>query len=179
MLQLYSYNHNKGEMCRICKGSESVSEKPTTALTSKCFVRPQNSNQLSQTNPSSGHTKKLNAFVSMVQVMDEEPGHDEPGHDEVRFWWAARHLSHGKLATLVSSRSSGSSYLNKVELQNGCLALGHNNLFIPSTVAGSAFSPETGAVDIDRVRKKLELATSVYIDRVNNCPCGETVIHFY
>ena len=46
-------------------------------------------------------------------------------------------------------------------------------------MAGSAFSPDTGAVDIDRVRANLELATSVYIDRVNNCPCGETVIHLY
>ena len=92
---------------------------------------------------------------------------------------AARHLKHGKLMTLVSSRSSGSSNLNRVELQNGCLALGHSNLFIPSTLSGSALNPETGAVDMDRVRNNLELATSVYIDRVNNCPCGETVIHLH
>ena len=107
------------------------------------------------------------------------PSDEGPSHDEVRFWWAARHLKLGKLVTLVSTRSSGASYLNRVELQNGCLALGHANLFIPSTLAGSAFSPDTGAVDIDRVRANLELATSVYIDRVNNCPCGETVIHLY
>ena len=81
--------------------------------------------------------------------------------------------------TLVASHSSGSSYLNRVELQNGCLALAHANLFIPSTLSGFAFSPETGAVDMDRVKNNLELATSVYIDRVDNCPCGETVIHLY
>ena len=86
------------------------------------------------TNPSSGHHKRIEC--NRVDGASDE----EPGHDEVRFWWAARHLSHGKLVTLVSSRSSGSSYLNRVELQNGCLALGHNNLFIPSTLAGSAFS---------------------------------------
>ena len=97
----------------------------------------------------------------------------------MRFWWAARHLKHGKLVTLVSSRSSGSSFLNRVELQNGCLSLGHANLFIPSTLAGSSFNPATGAVDMERVRKNLDLATDVYINRVNNCPCGETVIHLY
>lgn len=102
-----------------------------------------------------------------------------PSHDEVKFWWAARHLEHGRLVTLVSSRSSGCSYLNRVELQNGCLALGHANLFIPSTLGGSAFNPDTGEVDMNRVKNNLDLATSVYIDRVKNCPCGETVIHLY
>ena len=32
---------------------------------------------------------------------------------------------------------------------------------------GSAFNPETGAVDMERVKANLELATDVYIDRVN------------
>lgn len=83
--------------------------------------------------------------------------------------------------TLVSSHSSRSSYryLNEVELQNGCVALPHTNLFIPSMLGGSVFSPETGNINMDRVRNNLELATSVYIDRVNNCPCGDTVIHLY
>lgn len=102
-----------------------------------------------------------------------------PSHEEVRFWWAARHLQHRKMVTLLSSRSSGSSYLNRVELQNGCLALGHTNLFIPSTLRGSPFSPETGELDMERVRRNLELATSIYIDRVNHSPCGETVLQLY
>lgn len=96
-----------------------------------------------------------------------------------RFCWAARHLQHRKMVTLLSSRSSGSSYLNRVELQNGCLALGHTNLFIPSTLRGSPFSPETGELDMERVRRNLELATSIYIDRVNHSPCGETVLQLY
>ena len=29
------------------------------------------------------------------------------------------------------------------------------------------------------MRNNLELATSVYIDQVDKCPCGETVIHLY
>ena len=32
---------------------------------------------------------------------------------------------------------------------------------------------------MERVRANLDLATSVYIDRVNHCPCGETVISLY
>ncbi len=102
-----------------------------------------------------------------------------PSHDEVRFWWSVRHLEHGKLATLVSSRSSGCSYLNRVELQNGCLALGHTNLFIPSTLGGSVFNLETGLVDMDKVKTNLDLATDVYIDRANKSPCGDTVIHLF
>ena len=81
------------------------------------------------------------------------------------------------MVTLLTSRSSGSSYLNKVELQNGCLSLGHANLFIPSTLNGSVYNPETGALDMERVKTNLELATDVYIKCVDGCPCGQTVIH--
>ena len=102
-----------------------------------------------------------------------------PSHDEVKFWWTSRHYKSQKVMTLISSRSSGSSYLNRVELQNGCLALGHTNLFIPSTLGGTVFNPDTGEVDDHLLRENMELVTSVYIDRVNNSPCGNTVIHLY
>ena len=49
-------------------------------------------------------------------------------------WWTEWHFRMEKIATLVTSRSSGSSYLNRVELQNDCLSLGHSNTFIPSTL---------------------------------------------
>ena len=100
-------------------------------------------------------------------------------HYEVRFWWAARHLEQEKLVTLLTSRSSGASYLNKVELQNGCLALAHTNVFIPSTLNGSPFSPETGEVDMERLKSNLELAKMVHIERANSAPCGETTINLY
>ena len=87
------------------------------------------------TNPSSGYPKKIEC-IRVDGASDEGPG-----HDEVKFWWTVRHFECGKLATLVSSRSSGCSYLNRVELQN---ALGHTNLFIPSTLSGSVFSSSTG-----------------------------------
>ena len=83
------------------------------------------------------------------------------------------------MVTLLSSRSSGSSYLNKVELQNGYLGLGHANLFIPSTLNGSAYNSETGSLDMEKVKTNLELATDVYIECVNCCPYGQTVIHLY
>lgn len=102
-----------------------------------------------------------------------------PSHEEVKFWWTSRHYRSEKVMTLISSRSSGSSYLNRVELQNGCLAIGHTNLFIPSTLGGSVFNPDTGEIDKDCLRNNMELATSVYIDGVNGSPCGDTVIHFY
>ncbi len=50
------------------------------------------------------------------------------------------------IATLVSTRNSGASYLNRVELQTGCLALGHANLFIPSTLGGSCLDSKTGKI---------------------------------
>jgi len=81
--------------------------------------------------------------------------------------------------TLISSRSSGSSYLNRVELQNGCLALGHTNLFVPLTLDGTVFNPDTGEVDDSPLYENMELATSVYIDHVNNSPCGNTMIYLY
>ena len=102
-----------------------------------------------------------------------------PSHEEVKCWWTVRHLEHERLVTLVTCRSSGSSDRNRVELQNGCLALGHTNLFIPSTLGGSPYNPDTGLLDMERVRENLDLATSVYMDRVNHSPCGETVIDLF
>lgn len=59
---------------------------------------------------------------------------ESPSHQEVQFWWTEYHLAKANYITIVTTRSSGSSYLNRVELQNGCLAQAHSNLFIPSTV---------------------------------------------
>jgi len=81
--------------------------------------------------------------------------------------------------TLISSHSSGSNYLNRVELQNRCLALGHTNLFIPSTFVGSVFNPDTGEIDDSFLHKNMELAMSVYINCINKSPCSSTVIHLY
>ena len=99
-----------------------------------------------------------------------------PSHDKVQFWWTQLHIAKERLATLVTTRSSGSSYLNRVELQNGCLSLGHANTFIPSTLSGSCMNPDTGAVDEESLQRNLNLAISAYISRVDGCPCGNTAI---
>ncbi len=107
-------------------------------------------------------------------------GADEgPAHLEVQFWWTLRHLDRPTYVTMVTARNSGSSYLNRVELQNGCLTLAHSNLFIPSNLNGSCFNPETGKLDKSRLKANMDTATEIYINRANNAPCGKTQIHLF
>lgn len=102
-----------------------------------------------------------------------------PSHEEVQFFWTERHLKNGYFATLVTARNSGASFLNRVELQNGCLALGHSNLFIPSPLAGRNIDGKTGKLNAEKYQANMELATEVYMNRVNHCPCGESYIQLY
>ena len=95
-------------------------------------------------------------------------------HEEVQYWWCLEHLQMERLATLVTARSSGSSHLNRVELQNGCMTRGHSNLFIPSTLAGSC--TESVQVNEEILKQSLELAIEIYIKHVDQSPCGETDI---
>ena len=83
------------------------------------------------------------------------------------------------VATLVSTRCSGCSYLNRVELQNGCLALAHANLFIPSTLKGTCLNSDTGEIDQDKLKENLEAAIDVYMERCNKAPCGNAQIFLY
>ena len=108
-------------------------------------------------------------------------GDEGPSHLEMQFWWTRRHLEEKKAILAVTSHSSGAgaSYLNRVELQNGCLALAHANLFIPSTLHRMPVNPDTGDIDEDRLRCNLNKATDIYIQRVNQCPCGDTVVNLY
>ena len=101
-------------------------------------------------------------------------------------WWGSiswrgpteRHIQSRKAATLVTTRSSGSSYLNRVELQNGSLALGHYNAYIPSTLADSCIDPQR-AICEDKLKCNLSIAIDAYISRVDGCCCGDTTIHLY
>ena len=43
-------------------------------------------------------------------------GDKGPGHEEVQYYWTLWHLKQEKLVTLVTTRSSRSSYMNRVEL---------------------------------------------------------------
>lgn len=128
----------------------------------------------------------IGAFVNVetnqpksVDAIRVDGASDErPTHDEVRYYWTERHLLRGKVATIVSTRSSGSSYLNRVELQNGCLSRAHANTFIPSTLAGSCMNGD-GTVDKQKLKENMMLAVDAYVSRVDGCQCGNTVIHLY
>jgi hypothetical protein len=102
-----------------------------------------------------------------------------PSHETIQYWWTFWHVTQHKVATLVTTRCSGSSYLNRVELQNGCLSLGHAGTFIPSTLAGPCTDPDSGNISASRLQKNLELAITAYISRVNGCPCGDGKINLY
>ena len=60
------------------------------------------------------------------------------------------------------------------------LSLAHANLFIPSTLSGGLpLNPDTGNVDEEILCSNLNKAADVYINRVDKCPCGDTVINLY
>ena len=100
-----------------------------------------------------------------------------PGHEEVQFYWTERHLTMSKACTMVTTRHSGGSYLNKVELLNGCISVGHSNVFIPSTLHGPCYTAE-GSIDEEKVKLNQDTATDVYIDRVSGATFNGKEIHF-
>ena len=122
----------------------------------------------------SADLKMLASFVEvkplmegkMIECVRVDGAMDEnPSLVEVQFQWTERHLQQGTLCIMVSARYSGGSYLNKVELQNGCLAIGHSNLFVPSTIHGSNMDAD-GKLCEEMLKKNLDTATDVYINTV-------------
>ena len=73
---------------------------------------------------------------------------------------------------MVTTQSSGSNFLNRVELLNGCTSLAHAILFIPSTLYGLPLNSNTGLVNEDSLVANLNQAADLYIERVDQCPCG-------
>ena len=63
------------------------------------------------------------------------------------------------IVTLLLLQTTSYDFLNRVEVQNGCLALEHANLFIPSTLRGSNNDPETGTIHRERFVSNVEYAT--------------------
>ena len=70
-----------------------------------------------------------------------------------------RHIETSTVTTLVTTHNNGASYLNRVELQNGCKVLAHANLFIPSTLVGCCLNLKTGKVDSVEFKSNMQLAT--------------------
>ena len=97
-----------------------------------------------------------------------------PAHLEVQFRWREWHLKKEKEVTLVTTRNSGASCFNLVELQNGVIGRAHANLFIPSTLTGSA-ETETGYSE-QKHRENMEAAIEVYLSRIQEIPFGPAVI---
>ena len=123
-------------------------------------------------NPNTGAMKQ----VECVRV---DGSFDEgPAHHEVLYWWTLRHLESGSRAIMITSRNSGASYLNRVELQNRCLALAHANLFIPSTMHGSCRT-EAGKIDQEVLKRNLDSAIYLYLEKVDGAPCAGTQKHLY
>lgn len=104
-------------------------------------------------------------------------GDEGPSHKEVAFLWAEKHLKQNHKLTCVTTRYSGGSYLNEVELMNGCLAVAHSNLYIPSTLGGPVHTAK--GIDEIQLKKNLDLAADVYISRVQGAPCGEAKVQLY
>ena len=178
LLQTTSYNFSKtnttGEVCvGVVKAFPLHQKNPAQHFADLCMLESKEELKPVFLNLQSGLPKAIEC-VRVDGATDERPA-----HAEVQYWWTKRHISRGRLATLVTTRSSGSSYLNRVELQNGCLSLGHANTFIPSTLAGSSIDPETGVINEGILKQNLNLAIAAYINRVNGCPCGDTNIHLY
>ena len=67
-----------------------------------------------------------------MECIRVDGGADEgPVQEEVQYLRTKRHLETKSLSTLVSTRNSGVSFKNRVELpENGCLALEHANTFV-------------------------------------------------
>lgn len=178
ILKTTSYNFtgtkNTPEMCAgVVKGAGVFPKNPAQHLADYEMLETSDVLKPAFINPLTDKPKILEC-VRVDGATDEGPS-----HLEIQFWWTLRHLERPTFITLVSTRSSGASYLNRVELQNGCLALAHANLFIPSNLNGSCFDPETGKLDQERLKANMDLATEIYISRCDNAPCGETTIHLF
>ena len=125
------------------------------------------------------------AFISLegkekrIECIRTDSGSDKaPCYDEVQFSWTRRHMEKPTVVQLVTSRQSGRSNLNCVELQNGCEVKARCGLFIPSTLNGSNLN-ENGKIDNNRLCKNLSDAIEVYISRVHGASCGDAQIFHY
>ncbi len=132
VLQVTSYNFSSTDTTpEKCVGLVKASGSyPKNTAQHACDLKMFNSkDELNHVfkNMASGEEKTIDC-VRVNSASDEGPE-----HEEVQYWWTMRHIDKKKIATLVTTRRSGSSYLNRVELQNGCISRAHSNLFIPST----------------------------------------------
>jgi hypothetical protein len=127
-------------------------------------------------NPSHSDEASVPKDIHFIKV--DGASDEGPTHVEVQFLWTELHISTPTKVTLVSTRSSGDSFLNRVELQNGCLARGHSNLFIPSTLLGAPCNDD-GSFSTEKHKANMSKAVEQYIARVDETSCMKTTIKLY
>ena len=105
----------------------------------------------------------LNKEIECIRV---DGATDEgPSHAEVQFMWCERHVSKKTKMTLITTRCSGDSYLNRVELQNGCLCRGHS---IPTHLFHLLY--------MDHLIQKIGNLTQKYTKRTCQLPSISTLV---
>lgn len=129
-LQITSYNIPAGdsndETCfGVVKGSHVHEKSPSQHMADLTMLE----------------TKYKDMFKGKeIEFFRVDGASDEgPSHLEVQYLFTERHFRRRTILQMVSSRCSGDSYLNRVELQNSHLARGHSNTFIPSTLHGTPY----------------------------------------
>ena len=170
----FSATETTGEVCAgVVKGAGVYPKNPIQHACDLEMLQEMSELQPAFLNPSTSQPK-------LIECVRVDGASDEgPSHLEVQYLWTLRHIERPTFVTLVTARNSGASHLNRVELQNGCLALAHANLFIPSNLHGTCFDPKTGRLDSERLKKNMDAATEIYISRANGAPCNGTKIHLY
>lgn len=93
---------------------------------------------------------------------------------EIQFMWIERYMVFSKICIIVIICYSGGSYLNRVELQNGCLVLVYSYFFISLTFNGNNYNEK--GLDLVKLRGNLDVVVDVYINRVDGVLCGDIFI---
>ena len=178
VIQVTTYNFSDtkttGQICAgVVKAVPVHMKNPTQHFFDLMHLEEEAESKPAMINPVTDERKRTEA----IRV---DGGADEgPMHLDVQFWWTERHLKNSTEVTIITARESGGSYKNiKAEGQNGCLAMGHANLFIPANLHGSPRC-EDGASDQNTVKQNLESAINIYIKRVNGSPCHGNPIHLF
>ena len=177
VLQISSYNfpetNNSVEVCvGVVKASLVHTKSPTQHMCDLEMLETKEELR-SLFQRSDGNGCKEVECVRVDGATDEGPG-----HSEVQFLWTERHIQRETKATIVTTRCSGDSFLNRTELQNGCTSRGHSNLFIPSTMNGPSVD-DKGEFSEQKFKENMRTAVKQYIERVNGTPCMKTELKLY
>ena len=164
-LQTTSYNFPKTETTRcigVVKASQLHEKSPSQHTDDIVAVE--------------GFSVSKPAFLQGDECIQVDGAGDEgPSHLEVQFLWIERYLCKPTRITMVTTRCSGDSFLNRVELQNGSLSKGHANMFIPATLCGSHYV--NSGIDKGKFTENMSAAINQYITRVDGTPCMKTTIN--